>query len=348
MCWRDTGGNFSTIPQYFKDQGYYTINVGKVFHPGSSGCNNDKEYSWSETPYTGGGESIWEGKEFSWRLVEPEDDEQNPQKDRYLTDYAIEKLRERAPDALAGVQPFFLGLGFARPHLPLIAARQYYDLYPEADISIASSPYVPENLPTIAWSNWGELQEYEDIAALGVDGSFNTSLPDYYAIDVRRAYYATVSFIDALFGEVLAELDALGLANDTVVVLLSDNGYQLGEHSEWCKHTNFEVASQVPLMFRIPGVTDGGRGRKTNAFAELVDVFPTLVEAAGLPTVPVCPLDSSQVRVCHEGHSLVELAQQEREWKSAAFFQYPRYSGTKMGYTIRTTDYQYVKWVEFR
>ena len=305
---------------------------------------------WTETPYTAGGESIWEGtKEYSWQLVEPEIDIQYPQKDRFLTDYAKEKLRERAPDALAGVQPFFLALGFARPHLPLIAAREYFELYPEQNVSIASNRYVPENLPSIAWSNWGELQEYEDIAALdGVDGTFNTSLPDYYAIDLRRAYYATVSFIDALFGEVLAELDSLGLANDTVVVLLSDNGYQLGEHSEWCKHTNFEVAAQVPVMLRMPGITDGGRGRRTGAFVELVDVFPTLVEATGVESIPLCPLDSSKVKVCHEGHSLVELAREEQQWKSAAFFQYPRYSGTKMGYVIRTTEYQYVKWVEFR
>ena len=348
--WRDIAGNFSTIPQYFKENGYTSIGVGKIFHSGAVHGRDDRDYSWSETPFRESGDDKWEGKEFSWQIADPEFDESIPQRDTIIKDYAIEKLNELAPAAISGEQPFFLAVGFQRPHLPHVAPKQFYDLYNTSDITVASNPHVPEGLSNLAYSKWGELRAYEDVAALNIPNDFNTTLPDYFAIDLRLAYYATVSFVDSLFGELLAELETLGLDDNTVVILFSDNGLQLGEHSEWAKHTNFEIATQVPLMLRVPGTTDAGL--MSSAFVELVDIFPTLSEATGLhdvTPVPRCPLDSANVLLCHEGYSFMPLAEgQTEEWKSAAFYQYPRNSDTRMGYVIRTEAYQYVRWVEFR
>lgn len=145
----------------------------------------------------------------------------------------------------------------------------------------------------IAWSDFDELRKFSDIGTKYGFGSINSTLPDSLVLALRRAYFASISYIDSLVGQVLDQLTALNLTSDTVVMFIGDHGWQLGEHGEWCKHTNFELATRAPMMLNIPGLTD--RGLQSDALVEFVDIFPTIVEAAGLPAPILCPEDSRKV-----------------------------------------------------
>ena len=153
-------------------------------------------------------------------------------------------MRELAPEALLGIQPFFLALGLRRPHLPFCFPEEFLDLYPETVEDDPRNPYVGD-IPDIAWSDWGEMRAYEDCTADSLGdpdlGMVNVTIPLDKARELRRAYYAAVSYADSELGRVLAEVAELGLEDSTLVVFLGDHGWQLGEHAEWCKHTNFEV-----------------------------------------------------------------------------------------------------------
>jgi iduronate 2-sulfatase len=147
-----------------------------------------------------------------------------------------------------------------------------------------------------------------------------------------------------LIGRVLAELDNLGLSNNTIVSFVSDHGYTLGEHTEWTEQTNFELATHAPMMISIPGLT--GKGIRSEQLTELVDLFPTLVEAAGLKKLPVCPKNSANVSLCSEGSSLIPLIRKPlKPIKKASFSQYPRCG--RMGYSMRTDRYRYTEWTKF-
>ena len=141
---------------------------------------------------------------------------------------------------------------------------------------------------------------------------------------MRRAYYAAVSYVDYLIGLLLEELSSLGLADNTIVVLWGDNGKGLGEHAEWGKNTMFEVVNRVPLMVSVPGLTDSGV--RSDRLTESVDIFPTLVEAAGFPPLDLCPVDSTHVDLCREGDSLMRLIENPAttDWKEAVFWQIGR------------------------
>ena len=146
-------------------------------------------------------------------------------------------------------------------------------------------------------------------------------------------------------------MSALGLEENTIIVFFGDHGWQLGEHSEWCKHTNFEIAARAPLIIKVPGVTSGGV--RTDKLVEFVDLFPTLVEAAGFSTLEVCPEKANDVELCTEGSSLIPLMENPSniEWKDAVFYQYPRGQMVNhipdcMGYSIRTPKYRYTEWVQ--
>ena len=202
-------------------------------------------------------------------------------------------------------------------------------------------------MPEIAWSDYDEMRRYLDIQEKYGYGAINTTLPDAVVKDLRRAYYASVSYTDSLVGEVIQALEDAGLANNTIISFWGDHGWQIGEHGEWCKHTNFEIATHAPMMIHVPGLTDAGI--ITEKMVEFVDLFPTLAEAAGLPPIPLCPENSSDVQTCTEGTSFIPLIQDpDRPWKEAVFSQYPRLdtaADTYMGYTMRTDKYRYTEWV---
>ena len=352
--WRNAGGNFSTIPQYFKENGYNTVGMGKIFHPGDASGDDDINYSWSES-YTHKNDRVWESNTNSWLAVPDADLVADPLKDMKIKDAALDKLDELGPKFKNDNEPFFLAVGFHKPHLPFVFPESFLDYYPEADIGLPDddSKYVPEDFPKIAWHNCASLRNYDDIDALSFEGRYNETMPDATVKELRRAYYSSVSYIDSLVGQVIDKLDELDLEDDTIIAFVGDHGWLLGEHAEWCKHSNLELSAQAPMMIHIPGVTDSGI--ESDALVEFVDIFPTLVEAAGLDQLDLCS-DSTpdDDELCREGESLIPLITNpdpdSSEWKDAVFTQIKtshKSGDTVMGYSMRTDRYRYTEWVYF-
>ena len=277
--------------------------------------------------------------------------EETPLRDIVNADHAIDLMRELAPDALLGVKPFFLAFGVHKPHMPWDFPEEFLDLYPEDEIDIPANPYIPDDMPDSAWSRPTGLLNFPDCNAEGTGipdiGQPNVTYSDQKMKELRRAYYASISFADQQLGRVLNELEILGLAENTVVVFLGDHGLHMGEHAEWDKYTNYEIAHRAPLMIKIPGLT---HGEVSNKLVEFVDIYPTLVEAAGFERMAKCPEYSRNVSVCTEGTSMVKLFVNPDGWKEAVFWQQPRGYWTELqkkyqGYTVRTDQYRYSEYV---
>ena len=333
---RTTIPDVVTLPQYFKNNGYFTQSFGKVYHG-----RLDDPPSWS-VPHTPNGANQYadakviaalkgEGADMSevggktkgpaWEIAECEDS-QLP--DGWIADHAIEALRKIKD----GGKPFFLAVGFLKPHLPFVAPKKYFDLYPPAEaIDLSPNPKPAKDVPPIALTNFGELRAYTNMP------KGKQPVTDQQGRELRRAYYAALSYMDAQAGRVLAELDKLGLRENTIVVIWGDHGWHLGDEGIWTKHTNFEIATRAAMMISIPGMKHAGE--KTSALTEYVDIYPTLVELCGLKQPNGL-----------EGTSFVPLIEDpSRPWKKAAFSQYPREQKNVMGYSIRTDTWRYTEWV---
>jgi arylsulfatase A-like enzyme len=239
---------------------------------------------------------------------------------------AVETMRKMAKQEA----PFFLAVGFIRPHLPFVAPKRYWDLYDPAKIELAANPYRAHGAPAYAVLPGGELRNYHGIP--------EGDVPPELARQLKHGYYAAISYMDAQVGRLLDELDRLGLRDNTIVVLWGDHGWKLGEHGAWCKHSNTENDTNAPLIISAPGMDRPGAS--TRALVEFVDIYPTLCELAGLP------------QPAHlEGVSAVPLFKDpSRPWKQAAFSQYPRSvkrDGKElqlMGYSMRTDRYRLTVW----
>ena len=230
-------------------------------------------------------------------------------------------------------KPFFLAVGFRKPHLPFSAPKKYWDLYDRESIPPPASNKHPEGAPEPAVRSWGELEGYSDIPKNGKLSAAKTQ-------ELRHGYYACVSYVDALTGRLLKKLAELNLTNRTVILLWGDHGFHLGEQGLWTKANNYELSTRVPLILSVPGQTK--TGIKTDALVEFVDLYPTLAQTCGLPA----PAKT-------EGISLLPLLEKpNRPWKSAVFSQYPRaFKGNRhrkhgdlMGYAVRTDRHRYVEW----
>jgi iduronate 2-sulfatase len=222
---RNVGGNFTTIPQYFKENGYSSIGMGKIFHPGKA-SDNDDPISWSE-PYFHADDSFWGpfGSQHSHMAVNESMQKLHPLPDQQLAEHAVEVLRQVAPAAKTGGKPFFVAVGFHKPHLPFIYPDEFDQYYPASEIRLPDNEYAPVNMPPIAWSSYGELRDYGDIAKLNASGAINSTLPPDVVKELRRAYYGALSFTDSLIGRVLGELETLGLANNTIISFWGDHGW---------------------------------------------------------------------------------------------------------------------------
>lgn len=334
-----------SIPHHFKRNGYESISLGKIYHHA-----NEDPQGWSAPPWQPKGDWAggWRGYRDPLSLVtvrqrdatlraeskagkkraqsqygrgpayEGPDVPDNAYPDGMTCDKAVEELRR-----LRG-KPFFLAVGFVKPHLPFNAPKKYWDLYSPDDIELPSRNEWPENMPKVAGSDWGELRAYAGIPRQGPVDEVTMRM-------LIHGYYACVSYMDAQVGRVLGELDRLGLRENTTIVLWGDHGWKLGDYGAWCKHTNFEIDTRVPLILSVPGAKTAGAS--TSALVEYVDVYPTLAEACGLEVPAQC-----------EGKSMMPLVENpRRKWKEAAFSQYPR--GPLMGYTLRTERWRYTEWI---
>jgi iduronate 2-sulfatase len=339
--WRDAGGNFTTIPQYFKEQGYRTAGFGKIYHPGKGGGNNDIPLSWTEPYYMEKNGLFYQVINDSWWAVPEELSVSKPLHDEGVTTAAMELLEKFAPKAQSGEEPFFVAVGFQKPHIPFVFPERYLKYYPLDDMDLAHNQYVPKNFPPIAWFHI-EGSNYDDIKKTNRTGTFNQTLPDYAAILYRRAYFGCVTFVDDMVGRLLKSLEDLDLSRNTIVTFIGDHGFHLGENGMWGKHTNMEQATHAPMMIRVPGRTD--EGLKSNSIVEFIDLFPTIVEAAGLDPVALCPEYSANILECSEGRSFASLLDNPRQsFKEYALSQIVR--TRSMGYTLRDDRYRYVEWI---
>jgi len=349
---RDALPQVVTLGQHFRQQGYFVQGMGKIFHPGY-----DDAPTWSvawqhpdaptyaqpaNRPANRGGTEADKpgtesrGKRRRGPAFESADVPDSYYRDGKVADLAIATLRQlqerpASDAATTGRPPFFLAVGFSKPHLPFVAPQRYHDLHAAQKIPLASNPFRPRGAPDFAILDGGELRNYRHIP----DGP----LPADLARELKRSYYACVSYLDAQVGRVLDELQRLDLAKNTIVVLWSDHGWKLGEHQAWCKHSNVELDTRVPLIVAVPGRTD--RGLRSRALVELVDLYPTLSQLANLPLPKHL-----------QGTSFAPLLDApDRPWKRAAFSQYPRPAGRTdtgpvMGYSMRTDRYRFTQWVE--
>jgi len=171
--------------------------------------------------------------------------------------------------------PFFLAVGFFKPHLPFNAPKKYWDLYDDLEIDLPYNYFPPANAPDEAIHNFGELRNYAAVPKRG-------PVSDQMARTLIRGYYACVSYTDAQIGRLLDTLDETGLAANTIVVLWGDHGWNLGEHTLWCKHCTFETSMRAPLIIRTPEQVKAGKGNSSPALAEFIDIYPTLCELTGV------------------------------------------------------------------
>ncbi|MBN2580964.1 MAG: sulfatase [Pirellulales bacterium] len=338
---RDALPGVVTLPQCFKNQGYHTQSIGKIFH--GVGRPSKDPVSWSVKP------KYDEVLTLSLRYAKPENRkkvvgvhsaaaESADVPDNAYTDGLVCDAAEAALKELKGQEkPFFLAVGFRKPHLPFCAPKRYWDLYDRSKIPPPTPDRHPKDAPELAVRSWKELEAYTDIPE---DGRLSSEK----VRELRHGYYACVSYTDALIGRLLDELDRLKLADSTVVVLWGDHGYHLGELGLWTKANNFELATRVPLIISVPGQAQPGA--KSDALVEFVDVYPTLVDVCGLKTPAGL-----------EGVSLKPLlSDPDRPGKEAVFSQYPRARkghrhrshGDIMGYAVRTDRYRYVEWREWK
>ena len=346
--------NVVTLGQHFKNHGYFVQGMGKIYHgslddapswsvpwqssrgqayglPENLALNNRQ----SAAPAAAGGS----GKKSGKKKQEPTPrNSRGPAfegadvPDDTFTDGQNAKLAVATLGVMAKKQqPFFLALGFSKPHLPFVAPKKYWDLYDPAKIQLAPNKFRPKDAPDYAIQPGGELRNYHGIP--------EGSIPDDLARQLKHGYYAAISYMDAQLGLVLDELDRLDLAKNTIVVLWGDHGWKLGEHDAWCKHSNAENDTNGALLLSVPGMKHAGA--KASGLVEFVDIYPTLAELAGLP-----------LPAHLEGLSFKPvLDHPTRPWKPAAFSQYPRPGNSAtggiplMGYSMRTERYRFTVWL---
>ena len=316
-----------SLPEHFKNNGYHTISLGKIFHHG-----DDCEESWSEPE--------WRPAWRSYVTQEAEDIMREPDNvtqwgwrkgpayeagEAHDSAYSDGKTTARAIEALhrmkAQEKPFFLAVGFYKPHLPFTAPKKYWDLYQPEDINLADNPYPPKNVPQAAMHNFIELRDgYAGIPE-------KRPLSEELSRNLVHGYYACISYIDAQVGMLMQELENLGLKDNTTIVLWGDHGWHLGEHGLWCKHCNFEKVLRAPLIINDPDFQQKG---STSGLVEFVDIYPTLADLCGL-----------ELPRHLQGKSLKPLLENpEAEWDEIAISRY--YDGV----SIRTDRYRYTEWVE--
>lgn len=342
-----------TLPQAFRQNGYTTRSVGKVFHVTNG--NHEDDVSWSapawpwpnankpkpnnrEVKVDANGKAIANRertKQGNRKISdEPFEPRANvlPYESRDVADNELldGQIADKAVEVLGEIKdkPFFLAVGFYKPHMPWVSPKKYGDMYADSGIRLAEYQELPAGAPAFASNEAGEFRSYKGIPKEGL-------IPEAKQREAIRGYYACVSYIDAQIGRLIDELDRLGLRQNTVVILWGDHGYQLGEHGTWNKRTNWEVTSRVPLIISVPGQRNAGES--SAALVELLDMYPTLVELCGITPPPGL-----------EGRSFVPLLDDPTApWKTAAFTTYYKplpELGTGFGRAMRTDRYRLIEW----
>ena len=323
---RNARKDIVSMPQFFKANDYKTVSIGKVYHHSRDDRDVWDIYHEKEKNSYVLKESRdlienlkKEGKKAKGPAFENVDVEDDAYKDGRAANYAIDALKKLKDDD----DKFLMIVGLSKPHLPFNAPKKYWDLYDKNDLEVPSRDK-PEDMYKLSLSKWGELKDYSNIPD---EGDLNDDLTK----ELINGYYACISYIDAQIGKILNTLESLNLKENTLIVFMSDHGYKLGEYGAWCKHSNMELDTRVPLII------SNGKNLKTNnsasnALVENIDVFPTIAEACGLKIHEV------------DGKSLLPLIENpNKKWDNAAYSLFPR--GKKyMGCTVTDGKWRYTEW----
>ncbi len=316
----EDAAGITTLPGLFRNQGYTTISNGKIFH-----IKEDSAGDWDEIWRASGRSSrdylrpenirldtLPDSRGYPFEAIEIAD---TMYKDGKMTEKSIRDLKRLKSSS----NPFFLAVGYLKPHLPFNAPKKYWDLYHRESIELPSNRYQPDDVPSQALHNFGELRHYSGVPAEG-------PVSDSMATTLIHGYYACVSYTDALIGKLLDALDNLGLAQNTIVVLWGDHGWNLYEHSLWCKHCNYRTSLKAPLIVKKPGQD---QGYQRSEMVEFVDIYPTLQQLCALP-------DPGHL----EGNSLIDLLgpEQPSDWKKYVE------SVWHNGFTYTSNQYAYTEW----
>ena len=307
--------NHPTLPKLFKDNGYHTAGVGKIFH--GRGSHDDPQawdinldFAQSELGKRGEGRNMTGGKVdwCNWLAAEGTDEDQP---DGQIAAAAVEILQK--PHS----KPFFMAVGFHKPHDPFHAPKKYFDLYP-----------INELMPPLVPDNRSPKKEYM------IGSGWHENMKDFSLQDQReflRSYYACTTFVDAQVGKVIDEMDRQDLWKDTAVILVGDHGYNLGEYEWWNKAVLMEDSARIPMIAVVDGHT--GVNRRCDQFIEMVDLYPTFADLCGL--TPPTGLDGISIRPL--------LSEPNTPWKIAAFTQVQR--GEIAGKSVRTKRWRYNEWM---
>lgn len=304
-----------SMPQLFKEDGYKTLSIGKVYH-----STDDDTANWTthikKLPnfYSIPGN---EEKRFAYEAGEVDDEFY---KDGKVATDAINELKKLKENG----DKFLMMVGFSKPHLPFNAPKKYWDMYDREQFDVPSRKK-PDNMYRLALTKWGELRMYGGIPKEG-------DADDELTKTLIHAYYSTVTYMDAQLGRVMTAIDEMGLRENTIVVLMSDHGYKLGEYGAWNKHTNMELDTRVPLIIsRELAHKNRKTGVVSTALVENVDVFPSLATASGL-TLPNV-----------DGQSLLTLLDNpDMQWDDGAYSLFTR--GKIMGVSVTDGQWRYTEW----
>lgn len=342
-----------TLPQHFKANGYHCAALNKIYHKGF-----EDGRSWSEPHWYSNGKSVDTDLIDFTRQIDTKHDvsvteyvkelsgvtsrsdgksgkkgpafEVSSKPDAELPDGAAANEAVKRILALkSSEKPFFLAVGFAKPHLPFVAPKKYWDLYDPNRISVPTTDHLPEGSPEFAGHSNSELHNYPGVPN-------GDPIPADFARTLRHGYYACISYTDAQIGKLLDALDQEGLADNTIIVLWGDHGWQLGDHGLWHKHTNFEIATRAPLLISMPNSKTAGM--TCDAPVEFIDVYPTLADLCGLPTP--AKIDGTSLKNFIDDPSAPAT--------DIAISQYPRNDSTTgmqlMGYSIRDQRWRATFW----
>lgn len=336
-----------TMPQYFAKYGYRTESLGKVFHIGHGNHGDpdsfsvphfhDKLIEYVDPASTDGGLLTREEAYFTNQKLgeihslprgaafESPDVADMSYADGRVAAETVKRLQAAKQRIADDGTPFFIAAGFARPHLPFSSPKKYWDLYDSATLPMPKFEELPVGAPAVAGKRGGEITNYKPVPEQG-------AISDELKRDLIHGYYASTSFVDVQIGKVVDELDRLELADNTLIVLWGDHGFHLGDLGIWTKHTNYEQANRIPLLFVAPGTA--APKFSTQQLAESVDIFPTLAELAGLPA-PTGPQPM-------DGVSLAPVLKDPTA--RVRDHAYHAYRKRKLGRAIRTERYRLVEW----
>ena len=327
---RDHKPKAITIPSHFKENGYITQGIGKILHDTKADTKSWTHERLFEKKY------VYAGKEFIDKvagidgihksnnllpLVEGPDVPDNAYRDGMATEDALRSLKKFKDSN----KPFFLMVGYHKPHSPFNAPKKYWDLYDRQKLQLAKYQKTPTGTSEKVMNQSRYLRSFKDMPKEG-------PWPEDKQRLVMHAYHACISYIDAQVAKLLNELKAQGLDKNTIVALTSDHGYQLGEHGLWCKHTNFEGATKVPLIIFDPRLKPEHQGRKVDNIVELIDLAPTLWDLSGLAK-------AAEV----DGKSFKKLLTENSKEFTIARSRYHR-AGTH-GFSIRVKNFRYTRWI---